>query len=123
MSQSSLPDIFRKARTQPLVNHRQGSPYCLHLQPQSLEKYMITRGGLSPAERPYATLTPQKGRSASTASGRPAERSSREYRGRKPATSYGKMELIVGEGADWGAGMLPRQKSTMSVLNTSSFPF
>ena len=71
MSLSTLPDIFKKGNTSPLRTRKQGGAFSLHLNSQSVEKYLPSRAGYAPGDQSYATLNGSKRRSISTASMHP----------------------------------------------------
>ena len=73
MSQSTLPDIFKRAETTPLSSRKQGGQFSLHLASHSVDKYQPSRAGYAPGDRTYATLNATKRRSVSTASMRPKQ--------------------------------------------------
>ena len=65
MSQSSLPDIFRRCSTIPVRLARQGPSYSLHLASSSPEKYTPSRAGFAPGELNFTTINSQRGRTSS----------------------------------------------------------
>ena len=97
MSQSTLPDIFKRAATSPIVSRKQGGPFSLHLNYQSVDKYQPSRAGFAPGDQTYATLTTTKRRSVSTASMRPKQSISRGDSFRKPDTARDKMLVTLKE--------------------------
>lgn len=68
MSQSSLPDIFRKLSPDKINNKKQGGQFSLRLTSQSVEKHVSSRAGYAPGDQTYVTLNATKRRSISTAS-------------------------------------------------------
>lgn len=91
MSQSTLPDIFKRPSTTPLIVRKQGGPFSLNLNYHSADKYQTIRSGSGPGEQTYATINGTKRRSVSTASMRPRKSISRGDSNRKVDTARDKM--------------------------------
>ncbi len=73
MSQSSLPDIFRKQTLDPILFKKVGGSFSIRLTSQSAEKHLSSRAGFAPGDQTQSTLQASKRRSASTISVRPKQ--------------------------------------------------
>lgn len=123
MSLSTLPDIFTKRNSEPLIIRKQGGSFSLHLNSQSVERYIPSRAGYAPGDQNHATLTVNKRRSASTVLMRPKQSILKDDRSKKPDTARDKMTVNFKEEVDFWGGTALKQKVNMSIVNISNFPY
>ena len=123
MSQSTLPDIFKRPSTTPLIARKQGGPFSLNLNYHSVDKYQTVRSGFGPGDQTYATINGTKRRSVSTASMRPKQSISRSDSNRKVDTARDKMLVTLKEDVEYWTKTPIKQSARPSIINLSSFPY
>lgn len=106
-----------------MIVRKQGGSFSLHLNSQSVEKYIPSRAGYAPGDQNYATITSIKQRSASTTLVRPKKSIIKGENVKKPDTARDKKSLNFKEDLDFWSGNQIKQKAALSVLNMSNFPY
>lgn len=123
MSLSTLPDIFKRAQTTPLIARKQGGPFSLHLNYQSADKYLPSRAGFAPGDQSYLTLNATKRKSVSTASMRPKKSNYKAESNSKPNTARDKMFVTLKEEVEFCGKTPSRQRGSIGIINLSNFPY